>query len=72
MKQFANETKWSNLYCQLDKQAKNNDPIIFVTIPIDVTEDEVNDVIQELRSLYNFKDYSISRNNNKIKGIRHA
>lgn len=72
MKRFANETKWSNLYYQLDRQAKNNDPIIFVTIPIDATEDEINDVIQELRSLHNFKDYSISRNNNKIKGVRYV
>lgn len=72
MKQFANETKWSNFYYQLDRQAKNNDPIIFATIPIDVKEDEINNVIQELRSLYNFKDYSISRNNNKIKGVRYV
>ena len=72
MKQFANAAKWSNLYDQLDRQAKNNDPIIFVTIPIDATEDEINNVIQELRSLHNFKDYSITRNNNKIKGIKYV
>lgn len=72
MKRFGNESKWSNFYHQLDIQAKNNDDIIFISIPDEATDDEIEGVLQDLRSLSNFKDYHILRSNDKIKGVRYA
>lgn len=72
MKRFANNSKWSKLYSQLDVQAKNNNSIIFYQIPKDVSEEEIKEVIQELSSLDNFKNYSISKNNQNIKGVKYA
>ena len=70
MKRFANNSKWSELYSQLDIQAKNNNSVIFYRIPEDVSEEEIKEVIQELNSLGNFKNYSISKNEQNIKGIK--
>lgn len=72
MGRFANNSKWSNLYHSLDMQAKNNEPIIFSQIPNNVSNEEIEKVIQELNSLGNFKNYSISKNNQNIKGIKYA
>ena len=72
MKHFANNSKWSKLYSQLDIQAKNNNSIIFYQIPEDVSEEEIKEVIQELNFLGNFKNYSISKNGQNIKGVRNA
>ena len=72
MKRFGNESKWSNFYYQLDIQVKNNDDIIFVSIPDKTTDDEIEGVLQDLRSLSNFKDYRISRSSDKIKGVRYV
>ena len=72
MKHFGNESKWSSIYHQLDIQAKNNEYIIFMSIPNEVTDDEIEEVLQDLRSLSNFKDYRISRSNDKIKGVRYV
>lgn len=72
MKRFANESKWSNLYYQLDIQAKNNNSILSCKIPDDVSEEEIKEVIQELNSLGNFKNYSISKNECNIKGVRYV
>lgn len=72
MKRFANESKWSNLYHQLDIQAKNNNSIISWKIPEDVSEEEIKEVIQELNSLGNFKNYAISKNEQNIKGVKYA
>lgn len=72
MQRYANETKWSNLYSSLRLQAENNDDIIFAQIPNDISEEEITEVIQELRSLYNFKDYLISRENLNIRGIKNV
>lgn len=72
MKQYANELKWADFYLQLNNQAKDNEKIIFASIPKNVSEDEIERVIQELHYLYNFKDYKISRNNNRIKGVRYV
>ena len=72
MKRFGNESKWSSIYHQLDIQAKNNEYIIFISIPNEVTDDEIEGVLQDLRSLSNFKDYRISRSNDKIKGVRYV
>jgi hypothetical protein len=71
MKRYANEAKWSQLYISLDEQAKDNIKIISYKIPEDVPEQEINEVIQELRSLYNFKNYLITQDDNKIKGVRY-
>lgn len=71
MRRYANEARWNQLYISLDKQAKNNEEIIFHQIPENVPKEEINKVIQELRSLYNFKEYSIIKSeNNNIKGVR--
>ena len=70
MKRFANNSKWSELYSQLDIQAKNNKPIIFYRIPEGISEQEIEEVIQELNSVGNFKNYSIFRNEQNIKGVR--
>lgn len=71
MKQFANNSKWSNVYFSLNNQAKNNEKIIFSKIPVDdVSEKEIQKVLQELRFLANFKNYSISRDNQYIKGVK--
>lgn len=72
MKRFANDSKWSNIYISLNTQAKNNKPIIFSKIPDNASDKEIEKVIQELNSLGNFKDYSISRNNQNIKGVKYA
>lgn len=72
MERFANDSKWSNIYISLNTQAKNNEPIIFSKIPDNVSDEEIKKVIQELNSLGNFKDYSISRNNQNIKGVKYA
>ena len=72
MRRYANESKWSNLYSSLRLQAENNDDIIFAQIPNDISEEEIAEVIQELRSLYNFKDYLISRENLNIRGIKNV
>lgn len=72
MRRFANNSKWSELYSQLDIQAKNNEPIIFYRIPEGISEQEIEEVIQELNSLGNFKNYSIFRNEQNIKGVRNA
>ena len=72
MKRFGNESKWSNIYHQLDIQAKNNECIISMSIPNEITDDEIEGVLQDLRSLSNFKDYHISRSNDKIKGVRYV
>ena len=72
MKRFANNSKWSELYSQLDIQAKNNNSVIFYQIPEDVSEEEIKEVIQELNSLGNFKNYSISKNKQNIKGIKYV
>ena len=62
MKQFANNSKWSNVYFSLNNQAKNNEKIIFSKIPVDdVSEKEIQKVL---------KNYSISRDNQYIKGIK--
>ena len=71
MKRFANNSKWNNLYISLANQAKNNEQIIFSKIPDDASDEEVEEVLQELRSLYNFKNYFISKNNQNIKGVKH-
>ena len=70
MKRFANNSKWNNLYISLANQAKNNEQIIFSKIPDDASDEEVEEVFQELRSLYNFKNYFISKNNQNIKGVK--
>lgn len=70
MKQFANNSKWNNLYYQLDNQAKNNNSTIFYKIPEGISEEEIEEVIQELNSLGNFKNYFISKNSTNIKGVR--
>lgn len=72
MKRFANNSKWSKLYSQLDIQAKNNNSVIFYQIPEDVSEEEIKEVIQELNSLSNFKNYSISKNEQNIKGVKYV
>lgn len=72
MKRFGNESKWSNFYHQLDIQAKNNNDIIFISIPDEVTDDEIEGVLQDLRSLSNFKDYHILRSKDKIKGVKYV
>lgn len=70
MKQFANDSKWSAVYISLNNQAKNNEQIIFSKIPDNVSEEEIQDVLKELCFLSNFKNYSISRNSQNIKGIK--
>ena len=73
MKHYANNSKWNYLYVSLIEQAANNDEIIFKQMPDDATADEIKEVIQELRSVSNFKNYimGISDYNPKnIKGIR--
>ena len=70
MKHFANNSKWSSIYISLNIQAKNNEPIIFSKIPHDTTNEEIEKVIQELSVLDNFKNYSILKNNQNIKGIK--
>jgi hypothetical protein len=70
MKQFANNSKWSAVYISLNNQAKNNEQIIFSKIPDNVSEEEIQDVLKELCFLSNFKNYSISRNNQNIRGIK--
>ena len=72
MKRFGNHNKWSNIYTLLDTQAKNNEKIIFAKIPNDVSNEEIEQVIQELRFLGNFKNYTISRNEYNIKGVRNV
>lgn len=72
MKHFANNSKWSELYSQLDIQAKNDNSVIFYQIPEDVSEEEIKEVIQELNSLGNFKNYSISKNKQNIKGVKYV
>lgn len=72
MKRFANNSKWSELYLQLDIQAKNHNSIIFYQIPKDVSEEEIEEVIQELSSLGNFKNYSISKTEQNIKGVKYV
>lgn len=72
MEHFANNSKWSSIYTSLNIQAKNNEPIIFSKIPDNVSDEEVEKVIQELNFLDNFKDYSISKNNQNIKGVKYA
>ena len=72
MKRFANNSKWSEFYSQLDIQAKNNNSVIFCKIPEDVSEEEIKEVIQELNSLGNFKNYSISKNKQNIKGVKYV
>ena len=72
MKRFANNSKWSKLYSQLDIQAKNNNSVIFYQIPEDVSEEEIKEVIQELNSLSNFKNYSIFKNEQNIKGVKYV
>lgn len=72
MKRFANNSKWSELYSQLDIQAKNNNSIIFYQIPENVSEEEVKEVIQELNSLGNFKNYTISKSEQNIKGVKYV
>lgn len=72
MKRFANNLKWSELYSQLDIQAKNNNSVIFYQIPENVSEEEIKEVIQELNSLSNFKNYSIFKNKQNIKGVKYV
>lgn len=71
MKHFANNSKWNSLYISLANQAKNNEQIIFSKIPDNVSDEEIEEVLQELRSLYNFKNYFISKNNQNIKGVKY-
>ena len=70
VKRHANDSTWSYLYVSLDNQAKNNKQIIFENIPVGVSFEEITKVIEELRSLGNFKNYLISRNEKHIKGVR--
>lgn len=70
MKHYANDSKWSSLYTSLNNQARENVKIIFSKIPYNVSEDEIKEVIQELRSLSNYKNYSISRNSTNIIGVK--
>ena len=70
VKRRANDSRWSYLYTSLNNQAKNNEQIIFENIPAGVSSDEITEVIEELRSLGNFKNYLISRNEKHIKGVR--
>lgn len=70
MERLANNSKWSNIYILLNIQADNNEPIIFAKIPDGTSDEEIEKVIQELNSLGNFKDYSILRNNQNIKGVK--
>ena len=72
MKRFANNSKWSELYSQLDIQAKNNNSVIFYQMPETVSEEEIKEVIQELNSLSNFKNYSIFKNKQNIKGVKYV
>lgn len=72
MKRFANNSKWSKLYQQLDIQAKNNNSIIFYQIPENVFEEEIKEVIQELNSLDNFKNYIISKSEQNIRGVKYV
>lgn len=72
MKRFANNSKWSKLYWQLDIQAKNNNSIIFYQIPENVSEEEIKEVIQELNSLDNFKNYIISKSEQNIRGVKYV
>lgn len=72
MKRFANNSKWSKLYQQLDIQAKNNNSIIFYQIPENVSEEEIKEVIQELNSLDNFKNYIISKSEQNIRGVKYV
>lgn len=72
MKRYANETKWSSIYTSLDIQAKNDERIIFCKIPEGVSEEEIQEVIQELNSLGNFKNYFISKNEENIRGVKYV
>ena len=72
MKRYANETKWNYLYTSLDSQVKNNQNFIFEKIPNSVSQEEVIEALTELRSLYNFKDYSFFQNDVSIRGIRNV
>lgn len=72
MKRFANNSKWSKLYWQLDIQAKNNNSIIFYQIPENVSEEEIKEVIQKLNSLDNFKNYIISKSEQNIRGVKYV
>ena len=71
MKHYANNNKWNYLYISLNKQAQNNEELIFEKIPDNVSEDEIKEVIKELHSLGNFKNYIIEisdYNPTNIKG----
>lgn len=72
MKRFGNHNKWNNIYTLLNIQAKNNEKIIFAKIPNNVSNEEIEQVIQELRFLGNFKNYTISRNEYNIKGVKNV
>lgn len=72
MEHFANSSKWSNIYTSLNNQAKTNEPIIFSRIPDNTSDEEIKKIIQELNSLDNFRDYSISRNSQNIKGVKYV